>query len=149
MVDVPLDLNIIALEFFSGIGGLHYGLQWSLAHSGKANPYKVIASFDINHVTNEILSHNFGNEIINQTAINDLSIKQIESWNANCWLLSPPCQPFTRGGKGLDDQDPRSKGLLSLIDKLALLSNPPKYLFLENVFNFEGILVLITILTYY
>ncbi|CAG8575867.1 10785_t:CDS:1, partial [Acaulospora colombiana] len=63
----------------------------------------------------------------------------IEEYNANCWLMSPPCQPYTRGGKGLDDQDQRAKGLLHLIHVLSELSIPPEYIFLENVLNFEAI----------
>ncbi|CAG8746404.1 1447_t:CDS:2, partial [Gigaspora rosea] len=69
--------------------------------------------------------------------IDFLSVYDIEKYDANCWLMSPPCQPYTRGGKGLDDQDPRAKGLLHLIDILPKLSNHPSYIFLENVLNFE------------
>lgn len=51
--------------------------------------------------------------------------------------MSPPCQPFTRGGKLLDDEDARSTGFLYLVKILESLENPPKYLFIENVLNFE------------
>lgn len=51
--------------------------------------------------------------------------------------MSPPCQPFTRGGKLLDDEDARSTGFLYLTDILQKMKNPPKYLFIENVLNFE------------
>ncbi|CAG8534375.1 11212_t:CDS:2 [Funneliformis caledonium] len=51
--------------------------------------------------------------------------------------MSPPCQPYTRGGRYLDDKDQRAKGLLHLIDILPKLSDPPNYVFLENVLNFE------------
>lgn len=37
----------------------------------------------------------------------------------------------------LDDQDPRAKALLHLIDITHKLSQPPEYIFLENVLNFE------------
>ena len=37
----------------------------------------------------------------------------------------------------LDGKDTRSAGLLYLIDTLGRMSNPPRYLFLENVLNFE------------
>jgi len=26
-----------------------------------------------------------------------LKVEKIESYKANCWLMSPPCQPYTRG----------------------------------------------------
>ena len=52
--------------------------------------------------------------------------------------MSPPCQPFTSGGKRLDHQDVRSAGLLHIIKNiLPNLKYPPKYIFLENVPNFE------------
>lgn len=51
--------------------------------------------------------------------------------------MSPPCQPFTRGGKLLDDEDARSTGFLYLTKVLEEMTNPPKYLFIENVLNFE------------
>ncbi|CAG8572756.1 50_t:CDS:2, partial [Racocetra fulgida] len=57
--------------------------------------------------------------------IDFLNINDIEKYDANCWLMR------------LDDQDPRAKGLLHLIDILSKLSNPPDYIFLENVLNFE------------
>jgi len=41
------------------------------------------------------------------------------------------------GGKQLDDEDRRAAGLLNLINILPKLNNPPKYIFLENVVNFE------------
>lgn len=67
-----------------------------------------------------------------------MTIEDIEKYKANCWLISPPCQPYTRGGKSLDDKDQRAKGLLNLIDILPKLTDPPKYVFLENVLNFEA-----------
>ncbi|CAG8509103.1 20809_t:CDS:2 [Dentiscutata erythropus] len=110
--------HIRCLEFFSGIGGLHYSFNLACPLG------EVVASFDINIIANAAYKHNFGKNPVTR-------------YDANCWLMSPPCQPYTRGGKGLDDQDPRAKGLLHLIDILAKLSNPPNYIFLENVLNFE------------
>ncbi|CAG8688217.1 20626_t:CDS:10 [Cetraspora pellucida] len=97
---------------------------------------EVVASFDINLIANATYKHNFGKTPVTK-GIDFLSVNDIERYDANCWLMSPPCQPYTRGGKGLDDQDPRAKGLLHLIDVLPKLSNPPDYIFLENVLNFE------------
>ncbi|CAG8584319.1 13461_t:CDS:10 [Acaulospora morrowiae] len=122
--------HIRCLEFFSGIGGLHYAFNQAYPNG------KVVASFDINLVANSVYRHNFGQTPITK-GIDSLSTDDIEKYNANCWLLSPPCQPYTRGGKGLDDQDQRAKGLLRLIDLLSELSVPPEYIFLENVLNFE------------
>ncbi|KAI9325910.1 S-adenosyl-L-methionine-dependent methyltransferase [Zopfochytrium polystomum] len=122
---------IRALEFFSGIGGLHYGLLFSQQPGAS-----VVASFDINPVGNVVIAHNFGVAPI-QKVVESLTAKQLDEYQVNCWLLSPPCQPYTRGGKKLDDQDLRARGLLHLVELLPQLANPPKYIFLENVLNFE------------
>ncbi|RGB29403.1 S-adenosyl-L-methionine-dependent methyltransferase [Rhizophagus diaphanus] len=122
--------DIRCLEFFSGIGGLHYAFILSETEG------KVAASFDINLVANSVYKHNFGKDPITK-AIDSLTVEDIEKYKANCWLMSPPCQPYTRGGKSLDDKDQRAKGLLHLIDILPKLSDPPNYIFLENVLNFE------------
>ncbi|CAG8520518.1 1254_t:CDS:2 [Diversispora eburnea] len=121
---------IRCIEFFSGIGGLHYAFKQAWSNG------EVIASFDINIVANSVYKHNFGKNPITK-CIESLNVDDIEKYEANCWLLSPPCQPYTRGGKGLDDQDQRAKGLMHLIEILPKLSNPPEYIFLENVLNFE------------
>src|SRR6185503_11544598 len=54
--------------------------------------------------------------------------------DADLWWLSPPCQPYTRRGKGRDLDDPRTKSfvhLLGLVDRLA-----PPALAVENVPQF-------------
>ncbi|PFH35032.1 hypothetical protein BESB_059190 [Besnoitia besnoiti] len=57
---------------------------------------------------------------------------------AHVWLLSPPCQPYTRGGKREDSRDPRAKSILHLLACLESLADPPKMLFVENVRGFEA-----------
>lgn len=120
-----------ALEFFSGIGGLHYALEYALEKSGQ-----VVAAFDINTIANEVYTHNFGIKPINKL-IDRLTIKDISKYDVDCWLLSPPCQPYTAGGNRLDDKDNRANGLIHLIGLLEQLESKPKYLFVENVPNFE------------
>ncbi|KAI1315218.1 tRNA (cytosine-5-)-methyltransferase [Mortierella claussenii] len=96
--------NIRALEFFSGIGGLHFGFIASGANG------EVLESFDMNQQANQTYKKSFG---------------------------KAPITPYTRGGKLLDDQDNRAKPLLHLLDQLEIMTQPPIYLFLENVKNFE------------
>ncbi|KAF9414395.1 C-5 cytosine-specific DNA methylase [Podila epigama] len=122
--------DIIALEFFSGIGGLHHGFNASGVQG------KVIESFDMNQQANDTYNISFGKNPISR-GIDRLTAKDIEKYNANCWLMSPPCQPYTRGGKLLDLEDNRAKPLLHLLDQLEKMNSPPTYLFLENVKNFE------------
>ncbi|KAF8948516.1 tRNA (cytosine-5-)-methyltransferase [Haplosporangium gracile] len=122
--------SIRALEFFSGIGGLHFGFNASGVNG------RVLESFDMNQQANDTYKLSFGKSPVPR-GIDRLMVKDIEKYNANCWLMSPPCQPYTRGGKLLDDQDNRAKPLLHLLDQLEKMKTLPQYLFLENVKNFE------------
>lgn len=124
------------VEFFSGIGGLHYAVRES------GIEYEMVAAFDINAKANEVYQHNHSLKPSN-TNLEHLSVAHFNKKNNNLtsenhlWLLSPPCQPYTRGGKGLDDKDPRAAGLLHLIECLRTMVTVPKMIFLENVLNFE------------
>lgn len=118
-----------AIEFFSGIGGLHYACK-------RSGSIKVIAAFDVNTIANAVYEHNFKIKP-NIKSIDSLTPAIIDAYSAQVWLLSPPCQPFTQGGKRLDDQDMRSRGLLNLINLLKLVKLKPEFIFLENVVNFE------------
>jgi tRNA (cytosine38-C5)-methyltransferase len=51
--------------------------------------------------------------------------------------MSPPCQPYTRGGKQLDLEDNRTQALKNLINILPQLKTKPEFIMLENVVNFE------------
>ncbi|KAI9259669.1 S-adenosyl-L-methionine-dependent methyltransferase [Phascolomyces articulosus] len=121
---------IRCLEFFSGIGGLHYALNIAEI------PATVVCAFDVNMIANQVYEYNFGHAPSNKT-IERLTPKDIEKFKADCWLLSPPCQPYTQGGNMKDIDDPRAQALVHLIDLLPKLDKPPTYLFLENVKNFE------------
>lgn len=65
------------------------------------------------------------------------SVEDVDMYNADIWLLSPPCQPHTRLGLKNDCLDKRSDGLMHLIDILQKMKNNPKFLLLENVEGFE------------
>lgn len=94
--------------------------------------YEMIAAYDNNAVANAVYRHNFG--LVPTTT----NLEHISTFpKADLWLLSPPCQPYTRGGKLLDDKDPRAAALMHLISVLDSTPEPPKWLFLENVLNFE------------
>jgi C-5 cytosine-specific DNA methylase len=78
---------IRALEFFSGIGGLHYGLRYAMPSA------TVLQSFDINVVANLVYKHNFGHAPSTR-GIDRLDAAYIDAFKANCWLLSPPCRIY-------------------------------------------------------
>ncbi|KAM9984317.1 hypothetical protein ACTFIZ_003986 [Dictyostelium cf. discoideum] len=117
------------LEFYSGIGGMHYGLQES------GLDFQVIQSFDINTNANLNYKYTFNEDSI-QKSIESYSVEEIEGFKANAWLMSPPCQPFTRLGLQKDDQDNRTNSFFHLLDVLTKLKVPPTYILIENVFGF-------------
>jgi site-specific DNA-cytosine methylase len=65
-----------------------------------------------------------------------IDARELARWDAACWLLSPPCQPFTRRGRGRDVDDPRCRGLLRMIELLPVLR--PRRVLVENVVGFHG-----------
>eukprot|EP00439_Symbiodinium_sp_Y106_P040329 s931_g4.t4 len=50
--------------------------------------------------------------------------QDLDALAADVWLMSPPCQPFTRSGKRKDHEDDR-------------MHHPPRRILLENVIGFE------------
>lgn len=91
------------LEFFSGIGGMHYAAEnWSRA-SSSSRSVEIVAAFEVSDVCNLVYSSNFGENPI-QRSIEHLDASYLDSFNADTWLMSPPCQPYTSMGKQKDDQ---------------------------------------------
>ncbi|EZG66764.1 DNA (cytosine-5-)-methyltransferase [Gregarina niphandrodes] len=54
--------------------------------------------------------------------------------DADIWLISPPCQPFTKGGKELHEEDARAQPFLRVIE--VLQDKQPPFVFIENVPGF-------------
>lgn len=127
----PKKPEIRAVEFFSGIGGMHFSLQWT------GIPSQVVAAFDINPHANQCYKHFFGLEPV-QKNIENITYKFIDGCNANMWLCSPPCQPFTRSGPKKESKDPRALGFSRLLELLKSVKLKPKFFFLENVLGFEN-----------
>ncbi len=124
---------LLVLEFFSGLGGMHFALEDS------GLPHRVLAAFDIDAKANATYQHNFPDSPKPRTgSVESLKLDALAAFGANTWLMSPPCQPFTRGGNLKDHDDARSRGLLFLIDALGKLAHPPTFVLVENVLNFES-----------
>ena len=51
--------DVKALEFYSGIGGMHFACEMA-CKLGYIPPVEVLAAFDINPVANAVYEHNFG-----------------------------------------------------------------------------------------
>ena len=114
------------LELFSGIGGLRMGFRKYI---------KSCTSYDMNENANQVYKLNFG-ESPKNNSITSLNEKDVMGFGT--WLLSPNCQPFTRGGNELDDQDYRTKPFLKIIELLHNLKSNPRRIFVENVAQFYG-----------
>jgi len=71
--------------------------------------------------------------------IESIPMVNFAKYGANCWLLSPPCQPYTQGGSRKDDKDERAKALIYLFEHFQELApnEQPDFILLENVPNFE------------
>ncbi|KAF9117253.1 tRNA (cytosine-5-)-methyltransferase [Mortierella sp. 14UC] len=119
------------LEFYSGIGGMHYAFDRS-GYKGQ-----ILKAFDINTTANEVYAHNHGKKQLAQRNIEAVPIEFYDKQEADVWLMSPPCQPYTRTGNQEGSKDTRAKSFLYLMQILPKLTHPPNYILLENVKGFE------------
>ncbi|XP_020599850.1 tRNA (cytosine(38)-C(5))-methyltransferase [Phalaenopsis equestris] len=118
------------LEFYSGIGGMRYSLMRAEIHG------KVVEAFDVNDLANDVYMHNFGHRPF-QGNIQSLSAAELDKYAAHAWLLSPPCQPYTRQGLQKDSADARASSFIRIIELIPQMRQPPIMLFVENVVGFE------------
>ncbi|GMG99016.1 hypothetical protein Nepgr_000856 [Nepenthes gracilis] len=124
------DEPVRVLEFYSGIGGMRY----SMMEAGvKA---KIVEAFEINDIANDVYEYNFGHRPY-QGNIQSLTAADLDSYKAQAWLLSPPCQPYTRQGLQKDSSDARASSFLNILELIPQLSQAPLMLFVENVVGFE------------
>ncbi len=114
------------LELFSGLGG------WRYALGGLGS---VAAAFDISPAANATYELNHG-ERPQARELATLPGERLQACDADTWLMSPPCQPFCRMGKGRGLEDLRSRAFLRLMDIFE--EAPPEHLVLENVEGFLG-----------
>ncbi|CAM9347502.1 unnamed protein product [Scytosiphon promiscuus] len=124
-------LAVPCLEFYSGIGGLRVSLERAV------NIATCVESFEISSNANSVYEHNFSGSRVRRRSIEHLSVEDVDG-KADVWLLSPPCQPFCRIGKKMDEQDNRCLSFLHLLSLLEAAKIPPSHIFLENVQGFEG-----------
>ncbi|KAJ1624184.1 S-adenosyl-L-methionine-dependent methyltransferase [Pavlovales sp. CCMP2436] len=124
----------VALEFFSGIGGLHYALKVARPQA------RVARAFDVDDVATRVYSANFGPAAsVSATDVCHLDAVSLNALGAGLWLLSPPCQPYTRQGLVLGAKDKRASGISHLTQLLASPElEPPSRFLMENVAGFEG-----------
>lgn len=122
-----------ALEFYSGVGGMH----WAVGRAGLEQRVKVVGAYDLNDGANRTYRHNFPDTPVRARDLASLDVHEVEAHAADIWLMSPPCQPYSRNGKQAGADDPRARSFAHLLGLLARLDRPPSYLLLENVYGFE------------
>ena len=96
----------------------------------------MVAAFDVNAIGNQVYEYNFGAKPIERD-LSTVTARELQDFNANLFLMSPPCQPYTRQGHRRGSEDARAKSFLNLIEQLSRMDEPPQYLFIENVQGFE------------
>jgi tRNA (cytosine38-C5)-methyltransferase len=119
--------KLTALDFYSGIGGFHAALN-------TVTDAQIVSAFDMNEHANSVYELNFGQR---PCTTNILFLKKETVPHVDLWMLSPPCQPYSRKGLRLA-RDARSDSFLHLIELLVLLDEKPRYLIVENVLGFES-----------
>lgn len=97
---------------------------------------EVVEAFDINDVANDVYEHNFGHRPC-QGNIQTLTASDLDKYKAHAWLLSPPCQPYTRQGLQKHSADARAFSFIKILNLMQDMSYPPQMLFVENVVGFE------------
>ncbi|KAL6344898.1 hypothetical protein AAG906_006655 [Vitis piasezkii] len=97
---------------------------------------KIVEAFDINNIANDVYQHNFGHRPY-QGNIQSLTAADLDRYRAHAWLLSPPCQPYTRQGLQKHSGDARAFSFLKILELIQHTLHPPLMLFVENVVGFE------------
>jgi site-specific DNA-cytosine methylase len=72
----------------------HINLWCVISESGIVGEVK--AAMDINTIANKVYKHNFPNTKLLQRNIQSLSVEEVNGYDIDMILMSPPCQPFTR-----------------------------------------------------
>ncbi|KIM34257.1 hypothetical protein M408DRAFT_303367 [Serendipita vermifera MAFF 305830] len=126
---------IRAIEFYSGIGGLHEALKRASVQS------RVVAAFEWDPSAAAVYEYNYGKGIVHKKDISKLQPEDLEIFGANTWLASPSCQPYTVLGLGKGAADPRAASFLHLmnvvLEAMVERQTNPEYILVENVAGFE------------
>ncbi|CEM37192.1 unnamed protein product [Vitrella brassicaformis CCMP3155] len=126
-------------ELFSGIGGWHAALDL-VSRQRQELQFAVVLALDNNQEVNQVYAHNFPDTKVRQGNAELFTAAEMQSLNADMWLMSPPCQPYTRQpGTRRGHTDARAQSLFHIIRVLSRLpaAAQPSFLLLENVQGFE------------
>ncbi len=119
-----------ALELFCGIGGF--------AAAAAGTNVRVAGAIDQSPAALEVYRLNFPGHDAWQLNLENVTLEELQSVEADFWWLSPPCQPYTVRGAGRDAADPRALSFRRILDLLARMHEDdlPSHIALENVEGF-------------
>ncbi|XP_030850857.1 tRNA (cytosine-5-)-methyltransferase-like isoform X1 [Strongylocentrotus purpuratus] len=72
-----------------------------------------------------------------QRNLEGFTVDDFASFDADMFVMSPPCQPFTRVGLKGDKNDARTNAFFNIMRNLAEMAKKPTYLLVENVKGFD------------
>lgn len=125
---------LTAIEFYSGVGGQHRALKRAFG-----NRVCVTHAFDMNKIANIVYATSFPEgPVPSPRCIKSVAKSNWLEGRADIWLMSPPCQPYTRAGRRGDLRDARAESFMALMERLSQMKSRPTYIHLENVKGFDG-----------
>lgn len=133
--------TIRVIEWFSGIGGWSFALKM-IESKNPAVSFDIVKAVDINTVANEVYEQNLHLKPLAKS-IESLTDAFFDMNPADMWVMSPPCQPFTRNHERAAN-DNRTQALDHIITVIRRAASAcrnnclPAYICLENVVGFEN-----------
>jgi tRNA (cytosine38-C5)-methyltransferase len=109
-----------------------------------SSPVVCLGAFDVSTSANDTYHLNFPTpHNPSQKPIEKLTVEELDAFNADLWLMSPPCQPYTRQRANeptakKDINDRRAASFTHLTRALPRMEHPPRFILLENVVGFES-----------
>jgi DNA (cytosine-5)-methyltransferase 1 len=119
-----------ALELFCGIGGFSAALEDQQSIEPTAIGCGRLTAVDIDETALAVHQLNFPQH---RRIAAELRTFDAQGVGADFWWLSPPCLPFTRKGRQLDDNDRRTESIFRLIAQIKRDHPKPLALAIENV----------------
>jgi tRNA (cytosine38-C5)-methyltransferase len=151
------------VELYCGVGGWTMALEEAIQAVDPSVSLACAAALDHSHLCMSVYDHNHQHHLESSVMlpppdsvkqykkkgkgkpavrIQDLTAEQVIAWQADIWMMSPPCQPHSRqhDNQEKDLQDPRSQSFLHVCQLLQQLPEEslPQLVLLENVVGFES-----------
>lgn len=123
-------MTIRTLELYCGIGGF--------AAAAAETNLRVTEALDQSQPALSVYRLNFPGHVARQANLETMTSRELESFRADFWWMSPPCQPYTARGVRRDLNDPRALSFVRLMEILSVMPEGalPHHLAMENVAGF-------------